>query len=348
MEKMESDSILPFFYKMLRIALIAAACGVAAFLYFKSPILEIYNPPETFGRRRGELTANISGKAFLLTNTLRYSVNGEEWIDIRREYPRSEKPYFTIEIEGKTLFEGENTVHIEANAPLRKKTLEHVTFTYDPSVIPDSLSVDWSEKPLDVQEGRWDTIQVQNEFRVRPSPGHEAYERILLVCGAFPGSRRVETDVTFREAIGQKAFGFGVIPLWGGHPDERGYRPRRGWIYGLGWYYSRHDGTGVEFSTKYGPEQRTDLMKYKTYRIQPDVRYTVIVEGIQNTDAEKNHRSYTLRMKWWPSGEPEPKNWFELSDCEGVSLPEQEYAVALLAHFCQVEFGSVRIKRLSY
>jgi len=348
MVNMENERPFPFFYKVTRIALIVAACGVALYLYFKPPLLEIYHAPETFGRRGDELTANISGKAFLLTNTLRYRVNSEEWKDIRRELPRSEKPYFTVEIEGTSLLEGENTLRIEADAPLRKKTLEEITFTYDPSVIPESLTVDWSEQPLDVQEGRWEIVKVQDDFRVRPYPKHEDYDRILLVCGSFPGSRRVETDVTFRSAVEQRGFGFGVIPLWGGHPDEERYRPRRGWIYGLGWYYSRQGGIGVEFSTKYGPEERTDLMKYRTFQIQPDVRYMIIMEALQNTDAAQNHLSYTLRLKWWQSGESEPENWFELRDSQGVFLPEREYAVALLAHFCQVEFGPVRIKKLSH
>jgi hypothetical protein len=52
-------------------------------------------------------------------------------------------------------------------------------------------------------------------------------------------------------------------------------------------------------------------------------------------------------MRWRGGGDATDGVWFELADREGAPLPVGEYAVALVAHRCQVDFGPVRVEAMT-
>jgi hypothetical protein len=234
---------------------------------------------------------------------------------------------------------------IKALSDWRKPEITTLQFEYDPTPISLPLTVDWRTADLDVQDGFWETFSTPDGYRVRPKPGFEDYDRLIVVAGAFPGGRRIETDLVFRRSMTRsKPFGFGVLPLWGGHPDGASIRPRRGWNFSLVWFYSRYNGVGMEFSYKYGNAQPDWISSYRNLTLAANVRYFLAVEAWPELDAAGAHKRYRQRMQWWTEGEPPPHEWIELTDAEGAPIPPGEYAVALNAHRSQVDFGPVVIK----
>jgi hypothetical protein len=85
---------------------------------------------------------------------------------------------------------------------------------------------------------------------------------------------------------------------------------------------------------------------YRDFDLQPDSRYLLLVECRPVTGPDGTHRHYSQRMKWWLEGDKEPDAWMELHDAGGAPLPPGEYAVALVAHRSQVEFGPVKVTAL--
>ena len=74
--------------------------------------------------------------------------------------------------------------------------------------------------------------------------------------------------------------------------------------------------------------------------------YRIIAECFPEVSSTGQHLRYRQRVKWFAAGEPEPDSWIEVVDVEGAPLPEEEYAVALVAHRSQVEFGAVSVSAI--
>ena len=72
---------------------------------------------------------------------------------------------------------------------------------------------------------------------MRSKLGDEGYDRVIVFAGAFSGARRIETDMIFRYRVETGEWGFGLLPLWGGRPDEPTFRPKRGWLFSLAWFF---------------------------------------------------------------------------------------------------------------
>ncbi|OHB35911.1 MAG: hypothetical protein A2Y08_04035 [Planctomycetes bacterium GWA2_40_7] len=196
---------------------------------------------------------------------------------------------------------------------------------------------------------------------MRPKPGFEDYDRVLAVTGAFSDGRRIETDMVFR-SFKRKAsdgpgfpknllnltndvpYGFGILPMWGGRPDSQGITPRRGWNFCIAWFYSRYKGVGMEFSYKQGDLSPKWISTYRNFNVEENRKYFLNVECWPEREETGRHVLYRQRMKWWAEGESEPDNWMELDDIAGSTLPDGEYAVALVAHRSQVDFGPVTVK----
>lgn len=309
-------------------------------------LIEVHHCPSTFSRRAGDFTANICGHLGANARERRYRLNGGEWVPLKRRYPRITAPDFTIELAADELQPGTNRLEISATRYYLEEEVLAREFEYDPAPILLPLLEDWSEPDLDVQDGHWETIVVEGVRRVRPVPGEEGYDRVIVVTGAFAGGRRIETDVIFRGDIGHEMYGFGVLPLWGGRPDRDGARPRRGWSFSLVWYYSHYEGVGQEFSYRDSAASPAWVSLYRNIDLPPDSRHFIVVECRPVTGPDGSHRHYSQRMKWWLEGEDEPEEWMELQDAEGAPLPPGEYAVALVAHRSQVEFGPVEVTAL--
>jgi hypothetical protein len=237
-------------------------------------------------------------------------------------------------------------VVIEAGLPFLPGQTETVRFEYDPSPIELPVTIEWSDRALESQDGLWEAIQDGAGWRVRPRPGYEGFDRILSVVGAFPGGRRVTTDAVFRHRTGNTEYGYGVLSMWGGHPGPADFRPRRGWSFSLAWYWDRHDGVGNEVSYRYGQTTPAWVNSYRSLSPEPGVPYAIEVECFPEVDPAGRHLRHRQRMRWWRKGDPPPDIWLELVDDAGAPLPTGEYSVALLAYNAQVEFGPVRVEAM--
>lgn len=343
-------SRIPVSKKLLRLALgavvLAAVAGAVGFglWWSQPPLLEIDHAPVLFTRRGGDLSANLCGRAFRYAD-LRYQVNGGDWQPLVQEDPRAPKPWWTVELLGQELRTGVNEVVLEASALGRSTRRETLVFDYDDTPVELPLTQDWSGA-LDVQDGQWETLEVDGARHVRPVPGTEYYDRMILATGAFAGGRRVETEVTFRSFRPWETWcGFGVITMWGGHHDQ-GHRPRRGWRYAIAWYMKPY-GMWCEFSDKAADGQRHDAFAGETWpEPEPGSRWSLIAECWPELDAQGNHLRHRQRMKLWPAGTPEPTAWLSVAERGDARVPPGEYAVALVAHECQAEFGPVRVQAL--
>ncbi|MBE9042678.1 hypothetical protein IQ235_18110 [Oscillatoriales cyanobacterium LEGE 11467] len=301
--------------------------------------MQVFHRPQRFSRRAGELSANIYGTLSAKVDRARYQLNGGIWHDVGRGGKRAPEPLFVIEMKEDALRAGTNTLNIEAQANRGQPEVMSLQFEYDPQPIVLPVKTDWSKGDLEVQDGYWETFSADGQWRVRPKPGFEDYDRILCVTGAFAGGRRIETELIFRSSDFPKRCGFGVLPLWGGHKDPEDFSPRRGWIYSIAWFHPYRQGGGVEFGYKNGDEPRKWVDSYRQFEPEPNVRYFLTAECWPEKDEAGGHLGYRQRMKWHKEGEADSNTWIELRDTEGCPLPEGEYAVALIAHFCQVDFG---------
>lgn len=308
-----------------------------------TPLIEVYHCPDVFERRWGDFTANITGKLASSARDVQYRVNGGSWVDVGHSRSRIPAPKFTIEIAPTELREGNNRLEIHGKRYGIWEQTVACEFGYDPAPVTLPVLEDWSDPDLDSQDGYWETVRVDGEWRVRPVPGQEGYDRIVVVTGAFPEGRRVETSLTLRDHVLDRPYGFGILPLWGGRPDVDGLLPRRGWNFSLVWFYSHYDGIGQEFSYKEDSSPPEWASTYRSFPVENDVRYFIVVEAWPVTTDAGEHSHYRQRMKWWAEGLPEPAYWMDLTDVEGAPLPPGEFCVALVAHRSQVEYGPVRV-----
>jgi len=316
------------------------------------PLIAVHHEPRTVARRAGDLTVNIGGALAPAVERARWRLGNGPWETVAQGAPRVPAPGFVIEVAPARLLPGPNRVTIEAFARGRPPESRTVEFDYDPTPVRLPLRVDWERVAattgLDSQEGRWEVVRGDDgPARVRPAPGAEGYDRLLLVAGAFPGGRRVETDIIFRREVPGGPSGFGVLTMWGGRPDADGAAPRRGFRFALAWVYSRYKAVGGEFSDKDGGRPGAWAAAYRSFRPVPGVRYRLVAEAWPESDGAGRHVRHRQRLKWWADGEPEPSAWIEVADDEGAPIPPGEYGVALIAQRAQAEFGPVVIRPLS-
>ena len=330
-----------------------AAAGTIAFgcaTTGDTPLIEILHLPKQFSRRADSLTANVSGRYSDALEKLRYRVNNREWVTFSASNnPRMPEPLFTLEMQASDLQPGNNNLTIEASPKRGNALVLGLSFDYQPDPVELPMTVTWEntdDGQLDVQDGYWETVSIEGSWRVRPKPGYENYDRLLNITGAFAGGRRVETSLVLRSHHDERLYGFGILPMWGGHVDDVKISPRRGWSFGIAWFYSAPKGVGAEFSLKEGDSPHQWVNSYRNYTHEFGVPYHVIAECVPEVDTAGNHLRYRQRMKWFKEGDAEPTDWITLTDTEGGTLPEGEYAVTLVAHRCQVEFGPTTVTAL--
>lgn len=333
---------------LLVIGVVAAVLIVAIAIarYFTAPVLEIHHLPARYPRRTHDLSANVTGRAHVAGRG-RYRLNGGQWKPLPVGLPRVRRPNFTIELLDRDLRVGENEIELHAKPPLRAARTIQRTFVYDDSAVRLPLTIDWDDPAaLEPQDGKWEIIETDAGRRARPAPGHEGYDRILNLTGAFPGGRRVETDIRFHAPV-KDQFGLGSLLLWGGHPDPQDVRPRRGWVYGICWYLAPY-GAGVEFQSKWGGGGRATCQAYTHLPEVPKAgdHYRFIAECWLHETPGQTPR-FMARCKWWNEGEPEPPEWITVEEWYTLRLPQgREWSVALMAHNCAIDFGPVKISAI--
>lgn len=321
------------------------ASGRLAKATFGAGELVVFHAPHLMSRKVAPLTANITGR-WTGDGPIRYRLGDAPWRILDPVGPRMPHPFFAIELDAADLDEQEeNLLVIEAGT-----RREEVRFRYDPTPPDLPKTVDFAivqGRDLEAQDGVWETIEVEGEWRVRPVPGSEDYDRLLAVSPAFRGGRRVECDIVLRRATQpDQLFGVGLLPYWGGHPDEPSVRPRRGWSFLVAWYYSKYGAIGMEFSHKHAGEPWKWIQSYRNEVMRPGVVYRVIAECWAERDAEGRVLRHRGRMKFFERGSEDSTTWHELADRPGGELVEDEFCVALVAHRCQAEFGKVTISAL--
>jgi len=308
--------------------------------------ITLYHLPKRFSRRGDDLTANITGRLEEGTHAS-YRLNGGPWREIQHGGPRNPEPFFTIEIPAHELETGRNELELRCNVSESCEPPLRVRFEYDPSPIDLPLTVNWRNADLNVDDGAWETFEENGQWRVRPRPGFEDYDRVLIATGAFAGGRRVRTDMQFLEhSVPGRPYGFGVLPMWGGRPDDRSDGPRRGWSFSLCWYYSTYHGIGSEFSYKVGDGGPEWASTYQDFVLEPGRRVFLDIEVWPESTKEGRGFRYVQRFRLRRDESAPWGKWLTLTDTVSGTLPRGEYAVALVAHRCQVNFGPILVEAL--
>lgn len=328
---------------------VVALSGYAAMSFYDDgPLVEIAHAPSSYARRAADFTANITGLVSERAKSVEYRLNDGAWHPVENDPARVPKPLMTIEMAARDLKPGDNTIAIRAAGMGRDEAVER-KFRYDDGPVSLPRTMEWAPgMELDAQDGSWEVYDASGEWRVRPKPGHEGYDRVLVVTGAFAGGRKVTTDVVFRGAsVPGKPYGFGVLPLWGGRPAVAEHRLRQGWIFSLGWYYSHYEGVGMEFSTKHGDDDPLWVASYRNIGLRTGIPYRLTIEVWPEKTANGGHRRFRQRMTWQAADEPPISQPMEVIDTAGAPLPDGEYAVALIAHRSRVDFGPVTVEPMA-
>jgi hypothetical protein len=335
--------------KALRTALALATVALVALISIRvrehasQPLVTVYHEPVRFDRRSHAFSANVTGTLADENVTAVYSLNGGPDVELPQGGHRSPPPRFIVEMEADELRAGSNRLDIRARRGGRTQELSY-EFAYDPTPPRLPIELEWKDAAIVVEDGHWERFQSDDgQWRVRSKPGDEGYDRVIVFAGAFDGARRVETDVIFRYRVDAGEWGFGLLPLWGGRPENTDFRPKRGWLFSLAWFFERQRGVGNEFSQRTGVEPPSFTTAYHDLVLEPDVRYRVITETWPERDASGAFVRYFQRMKWWPAAAPEPAGWIVLADDQRLPLPERDYGVAFVCYRSQVDIGPVRI-----
>jgi len=304
--------------------------------------IEIRHLPARYERRSNDFTVNVWGYRGTQTRELRYCLNGSAYSVVDAEPPRVGRNTFVIEIPPEACRKGTNELTLEVVD--NRSKVHHIerSFEYDPEPPELPLLSDW-RSDLDSADGFWETVDRDGTLWVRPIPGLEAYDRVIVAAPAFPGGRRVTATILFRGRLQDKPFSFGLLPLWGGRPDRDGHAPRRGWCFAIANYYSGHGGVGMEFSYRDSSAKPAWVGVYRGLDIEPGQSFKIVVEAWPEASPEGNHYCFQQRARWSRVG-GETGPWMQLSDIQGAPLPYREYGVAVIAHQCQIECGPVRIE----
>ncbi len=333
--------------KSKRWVLLAGSVVLVAAIVSTAPwLVERFNPrsadpsiwldalPNEIGPRSGDLTLNVSG--ILKPNQqAEWQWNGGDWWPVGQTQPRAPAPEFIIEIPADQITVGTNTLALRiTNQDGESDQYEH-RFDVQPDKAPGAMM----PEPHD---GIWDWQPALSA--VRPRPGHEGYDRVFILNPQVSGGRHLTATVAFDRSTQSwthrlrygPQYGFGLVPLWGGHPDPEEVRPRRGWLYGLAWYYAREEGFGSEAANRQGGDPIEVVKQYATLSPGADAEidaYAALVKSSQ--DAFLGWCLVSVLSN--SDGELRPDPLF----VEPSILPERDYAAALIAHRTAVTFSDI-------
>ncbi|MFO1070110.1 MAG: hypothetical protein U1E14_16480 [Geminicoccaceae bacterium] len=336
-----------------------AAGGVLAWSYVTGPLVELHNLPEHYARRSGAFAASVVGTTSRLSHDLAWRLNDGDWQPVRRTAGRAAWPDFVIDLPTDRLAAGENSLELRAEGWLHRGQTLSRSFLYDPEPPPLPLTVDWrAVASPDAQDGAWETfLSGVGDARVRVVPGHEDSDRVVAVTGAFPGGRRVTVDAVMRRPVGvwpyglgflpRREYGFGIAPLWGGHPDRGTDRPGRGLRAATVTWSTRDFGVAARLVERIGETPPRWRSAGLSLPMKWNGTYRIVAEAWPVRDAEGHHRGWRMRAKFWWTDQPEPADWLEVEDLGDPVLPEGEYGVALVAHRTAADFGPVTVEPLA-
>ena len=350
MNEKDKEGWILFFSVLGAIGVLGVIFEITYLFKFKrTDLFKVFHAPGFVSHRAGDFTVNICGIIGKRTKRLEYRLNRGPKKKVEQLAPYVPEPYFDIEIPAGNLL-SKNNLEIIATPKTGDSKFQSFFFEYskdEPPSLP--LTVDWASKDFEVGHGYWESVKVDGEWRARSCPGHEEYDRILIISGAFEEARRIETYMVFRNHAcpkNQYSYGFGILPLWGGRPDVETQFPKRGWKFSLAWYYSIRRAVGQEFSYKFGMETQDWIGLYRPFVLKPDVKNYLITETWPIEGANGLFKCYKQRMKWWQEGSPEPVEWMVLEDIQINPLEYGKYGIAFVCLYCQAEIGTVQISPL--
>ena len=313
-------------------------------------LIRFYQVPDKFSKKADYLTLNVSGELALprrLTSIKSYKINGQRWNLPQTRNSRIKGREFVLEFFAEDLKPGVNKIAVKVENLFGSERIVSISVNYDDTLVELPEGVDGHSGSLEPQDGQWEVVETNHQDVIRPIPGTEGYDRILLASGAFKGGRRVEATMRFvGQASESEDFGFGILPLWGGHPDTLNRSPRRGWKYGLAWYYNPEGGIGIEYSDKFSAERHIRVAKFSKFLAIPGSRHKIIVDSHQTVNKQGQHLGYRQSMTWYALDSKDQLIKMELDDTREQPLAHIHYSVALLAHRAQVEFWDITITPL--
>jgi hypothetical protein len=325
------------------VLVLALASAEMALLFAPDDTVLAFADDETvIGRKSDNVTANFNARSHLpgpVVRAARFRANAGAWKELDGSSPRQVRRHFLMEVHARDLIRGANNLEVELRSLLGFRRRIHHPFQYRDDMPSFPIISDWATQAPEVQDGFWEVIRSEVfGYAIRPQSGDEGYDRFVLIAPPFKGSRRITVDLRFVEAT-DALHGFGILPFWGGHLDPTERFPRRGWEYGIAWYYAVRGGFGAEFSKKIGGEPHATDRIYRPFSPAPGEAFRIVVEALDL----KGRKTIKLRVRSLPHGAF--GEWIELLDVSG-HLQSDRYAVGLVAHRAQVEFGRTIVERI--
>ncbi|MCW5965083.1 MAG: hypothetical protein KIT83_13675 [Bryobacterales bacterium] len=280
-----------------------------------------------------------------------YALNGEKPVMLSKGpdlYRLAGPGDFNVEIDYKTLKEGENALRIEAKDRHGMVATETVTIVFHPSRRwPLPYEADFRGlKDLEAVTGV--TQIVDGKWHLTPDglrTSDPYYDRVLAFGDMNWTNYSMTAEVRFHAFPGprQGGPGFGVnhagIGLrWRGHADD-GLQPRVQW-HPLGAateFTLQKDLTQCKWRILPGPPQKA---AYAAETFAIDLNRNYWIKGEVTTLADGRNR---YRNKIWAVGDPEPSAWA----VENHEQPVDDFpsgSALLVAHISEVTFGRVRIE----
>lgn len=302
----------------------------------------------------GTLSVNVTGKRTRFVGKIEYRQGDTgPWLRLDLASPRLSRRSVVFELFPNEAKAHEITVNIRATSKIgTTRRFSRVVQIEAGSAVPVAPYLhEWIADDLETQDGRWELAVApsgETGSWVRPSPGTEAYDRILLAGPSFSGPRRVEFSFVLDEIRKTPApYGVGVLALWGGHLETTDRRPRRGWEYALGWWYSAYPGFGVEIARRVdnGPISTDNATRDEPIELGKVYHMALEARPISKKDA----RGIALRMKWSNSkDELESADWILETFDTGQDLSvNKSYAIGVLAHRTSARFSPIQITPLT-
>lgn len=291
--------------------------------------------PDQVGPRSDDLTLNVSG---ILGPEQRaeWQWNEGEWSPVGQAQPRAPAPEFIIEIPADQIAAGTtNTLGLR----IGRQNGETTQYEHRFNVGSDSTPGAMVPEPHD---GVWDWQP--DLSAVRPRPGHEGYDRVFILNPQISGGRHLRVKIAFDKSTQRwthrlrygPQYGFGLVPLWGGHPDPEDVRPRRGWLYGLAWYYAREEGFGSEAANRSGGDPIEVVKQYGGWSPAADSGIDAYATPVKSEQGD--FLGWCLVSVLSSSdGDIRPAPLF----VDPAILPERDYAAALIAHRTAVTFSEI-------
>lgn len=294
--------------------------------------------PSVVGVRSGDVTLNFNG-VLGSGQEAEYRLNGDDWSPVPQAGPRAPEPAFLVEVPADALLANDNRFELRVTAADGTVSLFERAF---------DVSTQSGLMP-EPQDGLWDWDSDLSS--IRPAPGREGYDRLFILDPSLAGGRHVSARMEFhgstqglvhRLRFGAQ-YGVGLVALWGGHLEQQDVRPRRGWLYGLAWFYARDNGFGSEAAQRVGSQPMNIAKTYADWSPSEgqSVQMDAYAAPVQQEDGV--FLGWCLLSVLVSDDETiHPNPLFVTPEI----LPRRDYGAGLIAHRVDATFTSVDVQQI--